>query len=59
MGLAARQDQIFVGRQREMAELKVALDDAMPGQGLIRGRGHRWFLSVGLGPGAQKDARSG
>ena len=33
MGLAIRQDQIFVGRQREMAELREALDDAMAGQG--------------------------
>jgi len=31
--LAAPQDQIFVGRQREMAELKVALDDVIAGQG--------------------------
>ncbi len=33
MGLAKRQEQIFVGRQREMAELRDALADALAGQG--------------------------
>jgi len=31
--LANRREQVFVGRQREMAELKDALDDAMAGRG--------------------------
>ncbi|MCH7621130.1 MAG: AAA family ATPase [Chloroflexi bacterium] len=33
MGLVNRRERIFVGRQREMAELRGALDDAMAGQG--------------------------
>ncbi len=33
MGLVNRREQLFVGRQREMAELRDALDDAMAGQG--------------------------
>jgi len=33
MGLVNRREQIFVGRQREMVELRGALDDAMAGQG--------------------------
>ena len=33
MRLVNRREQIFVGRQREMAELRDALADAMAGQG--------------------------
>ena len=33
MGLAIRRERIFVGRQREMGELRDALDEAMADQG--------------------------